>query len=190
VVDMVSTTKSNGSEGSMLPPVEPTSPRETRRSGRRSLPLVQTSAPSSSTPKSSQSNSPGHEEQVPTPYQNPPQPKKRKGVKDEAEEGSLLDYKPSKREDAKGRREKLTVDTKSTTNNQQGKGRNKRKSKAAKEEKMVETPVEEVIDQHTVDGDDPDGRTRCICGNTTGEILHRLRNYQSMDWCSRGSRGR
>jgi hypothetical protein len=170
----------------MLPPVEPTSPREPRRSGRRSLPLVQTSAPSSSTPKSSQSNSPGHEEQVSIAYQNHPQPKKRKSIKDEVEEGSLLDYKPSKRDEVKGRRERLTVETKSTSNNQQGKGRGKRKSKPTKEEKM-ETPVEEVIDQQIIDGDDPDGRTRCICGNTTGKIPPRTHNRRMTDWCLRCS---
>ena len=153
----------------MLPPGEPTSPREPRRSGRRSLPLVQTSAPSSSTPKSSESNSPGDEDQPPVAYQNPPQPKKRKSVKDEAEESSLLDYKPAKRDESKGRREKLTVDIK-VANNLQGKVRGKRKSKAQKGEKMIETPVEEAIDPPAIDGEDPDGRTRCICGNTTGEF--------------------
>src|ERR1700749_1647071 len=156
---MVSANRPNGLEGSMLPPDEPTSPREPRRSGRRSLPLAQTSAASSSTPKSSQSNSPGQEEHAPVVLQNPPPPKKRKGVKDEAEEGSLLEFKPSKREDGAkvNKREKLAVDTKSSTG-QQGKSRGKRKNKTAKEERMVETPVEEVIDPQTIDGDDPDGR--------------------------------
>jgi hypothetical protein len=166
---MVSAARLNGVEGAMLPPDEPTSPREPRRSGRRSLPLAQTSGASSSTPKSSQSNSPGHEEQPSPVYQNPHPTKKRKNIKDEAEEGSLLDYKPSKREEGKGnKRERLAVDTKSLTGHQQGKGRGKRKSKAGKGEKMVETPVEEVVDPPAIDGEDPDGRTRCICGNTTG----------------------
>lgn len=63
------------------------------------------------------------------------------------------------------------VDTKLREN--QGKSRAKRKSKAAKEEKVLETPVEEALDPNQgTEGDEADGKTRCVCGNTTGTFNH------------------